>query len=147
MKFIRILLVSILTIMSVGCATQQGINTLTGVGAGALTGLIIGDSPEAAQKGAILGGIIGAFLPIANQQSVNQRQVLAQQPVASVGELPAGWSCPVGSVWQSGKGCFVANKQSVQGYQPVPSKVPGWCHNPYKVDAQGRINYNGGFSC
>lgn len=146
MKFIRFLLVSLLTIMSVGCATQQGINTLTGVGAGALTGLIIGDSPEAAQKGAILGGIIGAFWPIANQQTAPQGQVPAQQPVASAGGLNPEWSCPAGSVW-NGKGCFVTNNQAVQGYQPVPPKKPGWCHNPYKVDAQGRVNYNGGFSC
>lgn len=61
-------LVAVMFFLS-GCAVspQHVQNTAVGAGLGAIAGAIIGNNSESAKRGAILGGTIGAILPVHQQ--------------------------------------------------------------------------------
>lgn len=122
MKFVHFFLVCVITITSSGCATQQGNNILTGVGGGALFGAAVGDTTNAAKRGAVLGGILGALTPI------NQSQLIIQQP---------GVQVPIGST-------VLPIPHNFQAF-PAPQK--GMCDNPYQVNRQGQPMFSGRYPC
>ena len=144
MKYVRLFLVCLFAIISVGCATQRENNILAG---------------------AVTGGFIGATIPT-NQQSVPRsepqcppysrwdgrgclivQQVIPQSfPSVPSHQIGSG-ICPAGSSW-NGQGCWVpyGNNGISQGAS-IPPKTPGWCHSPYKYNNQGQLTYSGGFPC
>ncbi len=137
MKFVHFFLVCVITITSSGCATQQGNNILTGVGGGALFGAAVGDTTNAAKRGAVLGGILGALTPI------NQSQLIIQQP---------GVQVPI--VQQPGvQGQIQTNSGSLsllpipQNFQRFPAPQKGMCDNPYQVNRQGQPMFSGRYPC
>lgn len=127
MKFVHFFLVCVITITSSGCATQQGNNILTGVGGGALFGAAVGDTTNAAKRGAVLGGILGALTPI------NQSQLIIQQPGVQ-GQIQTN----------SGSLSLLPIPQNFQRF-PAPQK--GMCDNPYQVNRQGQPMFSGRYPC
>ncbi len=146
MKFVRLVLMCVAALISTGCATQQGMNILAGVGAGAIFGAVVGDTTEAAKRGALLGGIAGALIPTQTQAPTAVSTTTVPVATQAVG-LPAGYSCRHPSFWD-GKGCFRPSGTTQTIQTPTfPSPQKGLCDNPYQINKQGQAVFNGRHPC
>lgn len=116
------------SILTTGCAQMQNVGV--GALAGGALGAIVGDSHEAAKRGAVLGAIAGALVPV-NQQ-VNYGGVVGNggyaplvnqgvNPMVGNVPMPAGASCPFGTYWDgSGRGCRNNNQLIPNQQQALP---------------------------